>query len=115
MQLLLAYTQLTIQVQKITFINFLFILYLSHEPGKPFLMGTTLLCPPPVALVIYLSINYQKCTHMLYIFSHIFARIFFLSPIPCMNFFLDLTPPLPGYLMVHPLSSLLSGDFREIS
>ena len=64
-------------------------------------------------IVIYLSINYQKCTHMLYIFSHIFAQIFFISPstcrnffsspIPCMNFFLDLTPPLPGYLMVHPL------------
>ena len=84
----------------------MFILYLSHD--KPSFMSTT--CS---IIVIYLSINYQKCTHMLYLFSHIFARIFFLSPstcrnffsspIPCMNFFLDLTPPLPGYLMVRPL------------
>ena len=73
-----------------------------------------LLCPPPVALVIYLPIKVY--TYALHIFtfnlSHEVARIFFFlqalagiffsSSIPCMNFFLDLTPPLPGYLMVHP-------------
>ena len=84
-------------------------------------MGATLLCPPPVALVIYLPINvytyalhifslsiYPMKLHEFFFFLQALAGIFFSSSIPCMNFFLDLTPPppLPGYLIVHPLCCL---------
>ena len=73
-----------------------------------------LMYPYFIALGIYLFID--RSAHMLYIYSHYLiklhdfyfflqahAGIFFSSSISCMNFFLDLTPPLPGYLMVHPL------------
>ena len=79
----------------------------SHDP---------LLCPPPVALVIYLPIKVY--TYALHIFtfnlSHEVARIFFFlqalagiffsSSIPCMNFFLDLTPPPPRISNGPPLT-----------
>ena len=74
-----------------------------------------LMYPYFIALYSYLFIN--KSVHMLYIYSHYLmklresffflqahAGIFFSTSISCMNFFLDLTSPLPGYLMVHPLS-----------
>ena len=41
--------------------------------------------------------------HEFFFFLQAHAGIFFSGSISCMNFFLDLTPPLPGYLMVHPL------------
>ena len=67
--------------------------------------------------ISYLFIN--KSVHMLYIYSHYLmklhefffflqahAGIIFSSSISCMNFFFGSDtppPPLPGYLMVHPL------------
>ena len=73
------------------------------------------MCPYVIALVIYLFIN--KSARMLYIYSHYLmklhdfffflqlahAGIFFLVQFLAWFFFLDLTAPLPGYLMVHPL------------
>ena len=70
-----------------------------------------------IALVIYLLIKvyiyalhifslliYLMKLHEFFFFRQAHAGIFFSSLISCMNFFLDLTPPpLPGYLMVHPL------------
>ena len=55
------------------------------------------------ALHIFSLSIYPMKLHEFFFFLQALAGIFFSSSIPCMNFFLDLTPPLPGYLMVHPL------------
>ena len=72
---------------------------------------------------LFYSMNYifiNKSAHicstyiLTFNLSHEVARFFFISSSTCRNFFflfnflhefffLDLTPPLPGYLMVHPL------------
>ena len=56
-----------------------------------------------IALVIYLLVKEYICSTYILTFnlSHEVPRIFFL--VQFLAFFLDLTPPLPGYLMVHPL------------
>ena len=47
--------------------------------------------------------HYRMKLHEFFFFLQAHAGIFFSSSISCMNFFLGSdTPPLPGYLMVHP-------------
>ena len=71
----------------------------SHDP---------LLCPPPVALVIYLprkvytyalhifSLSiYPMKLHEFFFFLQALAGIFFSSSIPCMNFFFGSDTPPP--------------------
>ena len=75
-----------------------------------------------IALVIYLLIKVYisstyiltiswSCTNFFSFFKHM-QEFFFLVQFLAWIFFLDLTPPLPGYLMVHPL---LLSCFRIIS
>ena len=52
----------------------------------------------------FLAFNLSHEVARIFFFLQALAGIFFSSSIPCMIFFLDLTLPLPGYLMVHPLT-----------
>ena len=81
----------------------------SHDP---------LLCPPPVALVIYLprkvytyalhifSLSiYPMKLHEFFFFLQALAGIFFSSSIPCMNFFFGSDTPPPRMSNGPPLTT----------
>ena len=53
----------------------------------------------------YIYSHYRMKLHEFFFFLQAHAGIFFSSSISCMNFFFGSDTPLPGYLMVHPLSA----------